>query len=333
MAKKADPQLDASVRMLVLYGPEDMLKRAKLDELRDALTVEHGEVETFTFDGLSATLSDVFDELRGYSLMQTYKAVIVDNADEFTKNHRDALDRYADNPVDHATLVLRAQKWNKGNLDKKIAKMGAVIKCDAPKPAEAAKWLAQRAKSEHGVTLAPEAGKRMVDHLGTHLTALDTELAKLAVMVGDGEPITADLVDSVVGRSNDESAWVVQDAVLRAMGSPRGGKAALEAVHDLIDVGGQPEVLVMYFVADLMRKFAVASTMKRQGVPAGAIGKALKLWGPRQQLFMTALSRLDPDTATALFRRAAQRDMRSKSGLGDARRNLECFCVELADSV
>ena len=117
------------------------------------------------------------------------------------------------------------------------------------------------------------------------------------------------------------------------MGSPRGGKAALEAVHDLIDVGGQPEVLVMYFVADLMRKFAVASAMQRQGLPAGAIGKALKLWGPRQQQFMTALNRLGPDAATTLFREAARRDMRSKSGLGDARRNLECFCVELADTV
>ena len=156
MAKKSDPQLDASVRILVLYGPEDMLKRAKLDELRDALTAGHGEVETFAFDGLSATLADVFDELRGYSLMQTYKLVIVDNADEFTKQHREVLDRYADNPVDHATLVLRAEKWNKGNLDKKIAKVGGVIKCDAPKPAEAAKWLTQRAKSEHGVTLDRE---------------------------------------------------------------------------------------------------------------------------------------------------------------------------------
>lgn len=120
MAKKADLQLDATVRMLVLYGPEDMFKRAKLDELREALRAEHGEIEAFTFDGVSAALADVFDEVRGYSLMQTYKLVIVDNADEFTKSHRDALDRYADNPVDHATLVLRAEKWNKGKDRKSV---------------------------------------------------------------------------------------------------------------------------------------------------------------------------------------------------------------------
>ena len=125
-------QLDASTRVLAVHGPEEAVKKQKIDQLRAALEAEHGELQKFDFDGKTATLADVFDELRGYSLMGGYKLVVVDPADDFVKAHREPLERYAQNPVDHATLVLRAGTWNRGNLDKHIAKVGAVVKCEPP---------------------------------------------------------------------------------------------------------------------------------------------------------------------------------------------------------
>lgn len=325
------PALNASTRVLVLHGKEEVLKRDRLAELRAALEAEHGEIETFTFDGKTATLSDVFDELRAFSLMTRYKIVLVDTAEDFVKAHRDALTRYAENPVGHATLLLRAGTWHKGNLDKAIAKVGAVIKCDEPKPAEAVKWLTDRAQAEHGRTLTRSAAQLLVDRLGAKLGPLDAEVAKLAVMAGEGEPIDDRLVREVVGKGSDEQAWAVQEAVLGAMQRGSAGDA-VEAIHELIELSGQPDVLVMYFVADLARKLATAEAMTRQGVPEGQIGRALKLWGPRQQMFWLVSRKLGPGAGHRLFRQALEADARSKSGFGRAARNLEGLCVAMADN-
>ncbi|MEM7626790.1 MAG: DNA polymerase III subunit delta [Planctomycetota bacterium] len=346
-------ELDASVRVLALHGPEDAIKKEKIDQVLAALEAEHGEVQKFSFDGKIATLADVFDEVRGYSLMGGYKLVVVDPADEFVKAHREPLERYAQNPVDHATLVLRAGTWHRGNLDKHIAKVGAVIKCEPPKPAEAVARLVARAKNMHGLTLDRPAAQLLVDRLGVHVTRLETELDKLAAMAGALSPkgrslkptggggIDRAMVEAAVGKSSDEKAWEVQESILAAMtpapaygrggAGTGGGGAIVEKVRELIDLGGQPEVLVMYFVADLARKLAVGGQMRAAGESDAAIGKALKLWGPRQRTFMDVMRTVGPDGGAALLDRALTADARSKSGFGPAGRNLEGLCVQMAD--
>jgi len=328
---KKDVTLDASMRIVVLHGKEDMLKRQRFVELRDALTAERGDIDTFEFDGKTATLADVFDELRGYSLMASYKLVVVDGADEFVKNHRDALMRYAEGPVDHATLVLRSDTWHKGNLDKLIAKCGVILKCDLLKPAEAVAWLVARCEAAHGTKMTRSAAQLLVDRVGASLAGLDAEAGKLALMAEAGKPIDDKLVREVVGKGSDEQAWAVQEAMLGAMQRGSAGDA-VDVVHELVDLSGQPEVLVMYFVADLMRKLAAAQAMRAQGLAEGAIAKELKLWGARQQMFFAVLRKLGDARMIRLYGAALRADARSKSGLGTPRRNLECFAVGLADN-
>ncbi len=326
------PTLGPDTRICVLHGPEQWLKSRYLQDLRKALDTAHGETETFSFDGNTASLANALDELRSYALMQHHKIVLIDNAQEFVKEHRKALERYAEAPVDHATLVLRSDTWNKGTLDKLIATVGAVVKCEPLKPAAAKSWLVKRCQAEHGKTIEPAAASLLVDRLGPDLMTLDSELAKLSLMVQPGEPIIRGLVEQVVGKSSDEKAWEVQEAVLTGLSSHSSGQA-IAKVRELIDLAGQAEVLVMYFVADLVRKLNVAVLMKQSGAPDSVIAKELKLWGPRLQLFMDVLRRLDPEWLAATFDDVLEADRRSKSGLGNSQRNLECFCVRLADTI
>ncbi|QQE11733.1 DNA polymerase III subunit delta [Planctomycetota bacterium] len=329
---KPPANVDASTRILVLHGPDEMQRRQQLDKLRKALTKEHGEVETFSFDGRNATLADVFDELRAYSLMMTYKLVIVDDADQFVKSHRDALERYADAPVDHATLILRAGTWHRGNLDKKIAPIGAIIKCEPATDAQAITWVTKQAKKQYQVDIDKSAAQMLVDRLGPDLMMLDTELGKLSLMVESPEsPITTSLVEQTTQKGSDEDAWAIQEAILDGIISNRPGQS-IEMIHELIDLSGQPDVLVMYFVADLARKFANARSMKLSKIPDATIAKQLKLWGPRQQKFFRALTILGskPGAIAKVLDNAVTMDKRSKTGLGNAMRNLECFTFQLS---
>lgn len=332
---KSPAILDASVRVLILCGPEPVRKREAYEQLKSALEKEHGDVGISSFDGKTAPLADVFDELRTFGLLSSYKLVVVDDADLFVKSHREALERYAAAPVDHATLVLRSVNWNSPRLDKLVAKVGAKLKCEPPKRHEAIKWISDRAGSEHQRTLSGEAAQAMVDRLGPDLLRLDSELAKLALLVDAKQPIGKELVDQVVGRGSDEKAWAVQEAILQAVQRGGGDRlntgAAIEMLHELVDLSGQPDVLVGYFVTDLMRKLYLALHMKRQGVSDRQMASELQLWGERQALFNGFLRRLDDRRAGRLFDQIVDLDQRAKSGLGNPMRNLECFCASLAD--
>ena len=339
----------AQTRICVIYGVEEMQKREQFHALRLAMEEAHGEVETVVYDGESVELAAVFDELRSYGLMQQYKLVVVDHADSFTTTHRAALERYAAEPVDTATLVLRSVKWNKGKLDKLIEKQGFVHKCDPMSEAKATKWLQDRAASAHDCKLDSKLAGLLVMRLGVDLMRLDAELAKLVMSVKPGQPLTRDLIDEMVGRSSDEDAWAVQEAVLESLaaglsggGSGRSGSsrrggtpagAAIEKVHELVNVAGQPDMLVAYFVADMMRKLYLARQMKEQGVSDSDIGREMKLWGPRQGAFMAILRRLNEDDAARLLDDIVTLDARAKSGFGETMRNLERFCATLADTL
>ena len=337
---KKDVTLGTDTRVLILCGPEEMLKREAYQQLRVALHGEFGaDIEPVSFDGKVAETAAVFDELRTASMFQPYRLVVVDNADEWVKSHRDMVERYAESPAEGATLVLRSTNWNSPKLDKLVEKVGAKVKPDPMKPPDAAAWLIKRATAEHGRKLSKDAAEILVARLGCGLMRLDTELAKLALLVGEGEAIDKSLIDQVVGKSSDEQAWAVQEALLEALSAPpRSAKASpagrmIETLHELVDLADQPDVLVLYFVADMMRKLHLASMLRRQRVPDGQIASQMKLWGPRRNTFFAVLNRLSPEASGTLLDRIVRYDRGAKSGLGDFMSNLECFCATLADEM
>ena len=324
--------------MVALYGGEPVLIREHIEQLTAALEKAHGQTESYAFDGRSCGVADVLDELRSFSLLQCYKIVIVDDAEQFVTAHRAALERYAQAPVDHATLVLRSTKWRHGKLDKLIEKVGALIACDAPSAAACEAWLRKRSKFAHQCTLDPKAAAHLVSRIGPDLGRLDGELSKLVLLAEPGKPIGEQLIDTIVGRDSDEQAYAVQEALLGSLVEPGGsdrrqrGRLAIEKIHELVDLSRQAEVLISYFVADLVRKLYLGLQLKRQGMAEAAIARQLGLFGPRRTPFFRALRVLDDRAVGDLFDAIVDADARSKSGLGNPLRNVERFCVRLADA-
>jgi len=346
MAKKAatpKKALGTQTRVLILCGPEEMTKREAFTELREAINKEVGaDIDPKVLDGQRVQPAEVFDEVRTMSLLQPYQLVVVDDADQFVKLYREMVERYAENPAEGSTLVLRSVNWNSPKLDKAVEKVGAKIKAESPSEAEAITWLIKRATTHHQRKLDRECAATLVQRLGCGLMRLDNELAKLALMVDDGEAIRGDMIDQLVGRSSDEQAWAAQEAVLAALasakpqaaggvkGTPAG--AAIEAIHELIDLAGHHEVLVMYFVADIVRKLHLAAMLRRQRVSDYQIAADLKIWGGKEAFFKV-LNRLGSSATGPMLRQIVRLDARSKSGFGKPLANLECFCATLADEM
>lgn len=341
MAQRSAPTtaapLNASHRIVVLHGKERFLHGAFADKLIAALESEHGEIGIFRFDGAETTLATVLDEVRSYGLMQSHKLVIVDQADQFmaepkgaegkgSKGNRPAMERYAQNPVDHATLLFRAETWRPGKFDAAVKKVGAIIKCEPYSDARAATWCVARGQEHHGVTLERAAANLLVERLGPGLTRLDTEIEKLAALAAPGKPITATIVREITGRSREEQAWDLQGAVLT--GRPG---VALEKVRDLLEVSQTPKELLMWALLDLIRKLHAASQMLRSGVSGGAVAREVRLWGASIDPGLKAARRHGPHHFAQLLRAGIRADWRMKTGLASSLRSLEGFTVTVAD--
>lgn len=347
------------MRIIVLHGGEDFIIRERSRELARLLETAFGGCEQFNFDGATVELATVLDELRSYGLMQRHKLVILDNADKFLvepqdeqqqrrRGHRQALEKYAASPVQEATLLLRASSWKVGNLDKAISKIGgAIIKCEPPSEEKAAAWCIARCSKRHGCALEPEAAALLVQRLGPHLGALDTELAKMAALVAgppsppespagpgreaaSGEApapiITREVVAAMTQPSREEEAWSVQQSFLE------GSAAALTKIRDLIEISRVDEVPLMWSAVDLMRKLHTAGVLLRRGENRFAVMKQARLWGAAGETVLAAAGQLEPRQAAHLLRLAIEADAAAKSGR-DPRRCLEGLSVLVADEM
>lgn len=334
-AKPAAPTtLDASKRVVVLHGKDSYLLAEHLKRMRAQLQERFGGVEEFRYDGSSAGLAEVLDELRSWGLLQTHKLVVLDAADEFLRaeERRRALERYCEEPMADATLVLRAGAWRPGNLDKIIAKGGgAILKCEPPDDGRAREFCLRRASKRYGTPIDADAAALLVERIGPDLARLDSELGKLAAMVADRATpsIARSDVAEMVGVGREEQAWVIQDALLT--GDATRALATLEHLLRVVEV---PEQLVVWSTVELARKLHDAARLLAQGEAEFAVGKALRLWGPSQSAILSSARRLPPRRAAELLDSAIDLDRSVRRGVvKDLPRRLQCFAVELTDTL
>ncbi|MGP1309816.1 MAG: DNA polymerase III subunit delta [Phycisphaerales bacterium] len=331
MAKRAattPAEIGADTRIAVFHGADPFLQAERVRHLKEALLREHGDdgVDVFSFDAQSASVAEVLDECRSFDLMQRHKLVVVENADKLVAgDNRPIVERYAAAPAENATLALKAGKWNRGNLDKLIEKVGAIVKCEPPSAPQAVGWAGKRSRARHGAEIGRDAANALVERVGPDLGRIDSELAKLASAAqGDPPTITADLVHELVGRTREDEVWSIQSAI--ATGDPA---VAVRAVRDAIRIARHPETLVAFACVDLAKKLHALSALLGQGVPPFPAAKRAGFWkGP--EAFVPLAQRAGAERLSDALTEAVDLDRRSKSGLTDAEAACERMAVRLA---
>lgn len=330
-SKQTSKPLSPETRILLLHGKEHFLRSGYTDQLKDLLKEAYGgDIEVVRYAGENTPAAEVLDECRSFGLMVTHKMVVVDDADKLiNESTRAAFERYAEQPPETATLVLRAERWHKGKLDKLIENCGSIIKCDAIPPERAVSWCGGYAKKHYSAVLELKAAQLLVERVGADLGRLSSEIDKLAsVAAADGtDPITITVkhVQEFIGLSREEQVWTIQEILLTGRAD-----AAIAMLHELVNISRVSEVLIRFAYVDLARKLHGYAQGMASGIGSQQLNKSLKMWGSSANAIARAAQRASPRTLAKLFDEAIEADFKGKTSQGDAILALEVLSLRFA---
>ena len=347
--------------VIIIAGEETFLREQFLAEIRTAVFGDEDPGMGYVrLDGAALMSGDgggvaaILDEVRTASMFAPKKLVVVDPADPLfkkrgggggagedtdddsdasipgTADNREILERFVAETATggggaEATLVLVATSWLKTTrLHKAIEKAGGFRLAEAIKPHLASNWVTRRSAEAHGKQIEPAATARLVELVGPELQRLDNELAKLA-LYETGDTITLAAVNTLVGFQHEHEIWEMINAL-----AGRDASTALKKIDEIwaIDskIGYTAAGAVYFWLGQVIK----ARELVDRRLPDAVIGQKLKLWPPDRAQKVLALARTWGLHGAARWSRAIlDMDLANKSSLGEPRRNLEKFVVEL----
>jgi DNA polymerase-3 subunit delta len=300
--RKGEPQ-----PIYVLTGDEDFLKRQVVRALQMSIL----EGDTFGYSsqaGDKAVWSAIHDELHTLPFLGGRRLVVVEAADPFVTNHRQALEKYVAAPSATGVLVLEVNSWPANTrLAKLIDAQGTVV-CKAPAAARLPEWCVRWCQTQYGKQLTAPAAQLLVELIGPEMGILDQELAKLAAYVGAAARIDRSDVDRLVGQSRTEEVWTI----FAAIGAGKAGEA-LAVLDRLFDQGQAPQAILGAFSYQ-MRLLARAGRLHAQGKAVPAALAELGVHGWQTDRVQTLMRHLGRRRLAQLFDWQLETDLGIKGG-------------------
>jgi DNA polymerase III delta subunit len=216
MHKKPLPKQESGTAVYAICGPEAFLRDQALRQiLHEVIGAAPDPLARSDFDS-DSPLAEVFDDLRTLPMLVSRRAVVIHDADGFIKDHRDPLEEYCREPSPSAILILLCAAFDKRTrLYKLIGEQNGLRSCETIRGQALTGWIVRRAHEAHAKTIERPGAQRLQRLIGDDLQALDSELFKLAIYVGERSTIRRDDVDCLVGLRREERVFAIADAMIR----------------------------------------------------------------------------------------------------------------------
>lgn len=340
MAKATgEPKKGERLPVYAIFGADAFLTLRALHALLDELLgPARDQMAVAEFDGETAELRDVRDDLDTPSLLAPFRVVCVREADDFVSAHREALEQYLERyvpppsdgkkpvevPVPTGALVLLCRTWPRTTrLFKLVEKIGRNIGCEAPRGRALIGWIADHAKRAYGCSMDYETAQRLADLIGEQLGLIDEELGKLATFVWPKTVIGVAAVEELVGASRAEKVFGIVDCIAR-----RDARGALDLWEQVLATNKSAPFMALGGLGYGFRNVVEAKRLVAGGMSVAAAGKRCNIFGDPPQI-QRRLDRFSLRQWQQFLVKLLRIDVGAKSGLGTFESGVEKFIVEL----
>ncbi len=194
-------------------------------------------------------------------VMDEQSVVLVREAGQLKKADWDALQPYLNDPSPTTCLTFVEQKraasidgrTKTGKLLKKY-----VVQCYKPFDNRIPQWIQERSK-KYKLRIHSSALERLMDLLGTELSALDNALQRLSLFLGGAGDVTLDVVNEVISSDRDYNVF----ELVKLLGHRR-FEQALRYLRGALQ-RGEPPLKLLGLMSKTFRELLQARAMFDQG--------------------------------------------------------------------
>ncbi len=222
-------------------------------------------------DAKDVTASEVIGRVRTIPMFAPKRVLRVRNVDQWSKEQRELLEAYAADPSPRAHVVLTVgskKSWKA--LEKAVEGRGLLVDFAPIQERHLPGWVQEKARA-YGKSMTPAVAAQIVDAVGADLHALEKEIEKLCLYVGEAPRITAEDVDAACSRVRSEHIFTLMEYV--AQGRP---EAAFEALRQVLLKGDSPLALLALLARHVRLMWQIKDGLSKGHNPA-AIGQLLHL--------------------------------------------------------
>jgi DNA polymerase-3 subunit delta len=297
-------------------GEEDFL----IDEAVDSLIAQVVPAESRSFNldilyGNEVDARDVVAQANSFPMTAERRVVILREYDRL--DEKELLQPYLENPSPTTVLVLVSKK-----ADAAIRGKTETVEFRRLYDSELPAWIIERG-SLYGKQVSRDASELLLMYVGGSLRALDSEIEKIAIYVGERKTVHVEDVAAVVGISKTFNVFELTKAV-----GDRNLKRSLEILERMMEFGEYPPLMVATLTKHFMTLLKLAEGRRRK-MSDGEIAASIRSSPRRVGEYLSQLRQYSPADLERSFAPLARADEKLKFTSEDPRSVMTVLLHEL----
>lgn len=274
----------------LLAGPESLLQEESLAAIRSVVLGEGPSDFNFDlFEGRTVKPAALMDAVKSLPMMADRRLVVLreplaksgSGSEKLTEGIAQCVK--AVDEMDGATVFVvqctkvdRRSKWVKAFSGRAVA-----VDCNPPKGARAIASFVRSEAKRQKIKLESSVPDALVELVGPQLMLVRQELAKLALLVNDGEKVTRAQVLESVSNVSEQPIWDLTDAI----GEGRSGPA-LEALGRMLSSGAPAQPLLGSLASHFRKLLRIRAGEQLGGPPflVKKLGSQARRYPPQRLL-------------------------------------------------
>lgn len=302
-----------------IFGSEIFLQQ----EFLQTLLNQFGEADNLDMARIDLTeqsLDAALDEAEMFSFFAEYRLIIVENVQFLNANSSQKLSAseetrlldYIGNPNEASVIVFVVpvdQVDKRKKITKAFQKQTAFIEVNPLKEPEVARYIKYFVENEQ-LNITKEAVQELLIRVNYQLTEAMGEVAKLKSFSLTGQPISIDVVRTLVPRTLESNVFELTDAVMKKQIDK-----AVQIYQDLILMKHEPIALHALIVSQF-RLIIQSKLLNQQGYLEANIAKELSVHPYRVKLALQSGRRTQLKQLVSFYDELIEVDFYMKTGIG-----------------
>jgi DNA polymerase III subunit delta len=253
----------------LFIGEEDFFSEECVDlVIQDLLTADTKAFNLDVVYGSKADASQVIAHATSFPMMSDRRVVVIKEFDKLLSDDsvKELVSAYVARPLESTCLVLLAEKPDfRTKPFSDLKKKGAVFSFNPLYDSQVPSWIAARCKNM-GKEVDVEACRLMQAYIGNSLRAIQNELDKVFMYLGERTRVTPEDIADVVGVSRGFTIFDLQNAI----GKKNIGEA-IRIVKRMIETGEKPQLTIMMLTRYFNLIWKVQDMLKHGATEPGVI--------------------------------------------------------------